>query len=181
MFRRLFPGFALVARGSSRSDVLKVAVWLQPTGGAPRISIASRSDACYTQRVHATQPRQLHHGRYLHQSPLPRCLQHQRPRALAAAGHAGARLGLSGRHRAAKSIEASLYMRFLDTFAEKAQQNSLYEEFCPTPTPENRRNGETRGLTSGLAFGTIAAGHQPFPRAADWLLFQPTSRARKTA
>jgi hypothetical protein len=53
-FRRLFPGFALVARGSSRSDVLKVVVWLQPTGGAPRISIASRSDACYTQRVHAT-------------------------------------------------------------------------------------------------------------------------------
>ena len=37
-FRRLFPGFALVARGSSRSDVSKVAVWLQPTGGAPRIS-----------------------------------------------------------------------------------------------------------------------------------------------
>ena len=27
---------------------------LQPTGGAPRISIASRSDACCTQRVHAT-------------------------------------------------------------------------------------------------------------------------------
>ena len=53
-FRWLFPGFALVARGSSRSDVLKVAVWLQPTGGAPRISVASRSDACYTQRVHAT-------------------------------------------------------------------------------------------------------------------------------
>ena len=88
-FRRLFPGFALVARGSSRSDVLKVAVWLQPTGGAPRISIASRSDACCTQRVHATQPRQLHYGQYLHQSPLPRCLQHQRPRALAAAGHEG--------------------------------------------------------------------------------------------
>jgi hypothetical protein len=65
MFRWLFPGSALVARGSSRSDVLKVAVWLQPTGGAPRISIASRSDACCTQRVHATQPRQLHYGQYL--------------------------------------------------------------------------------------------------------------------
>jgi len=26
---------------------LKVAVWLQPTGGAPRVGVASRSDACF--------------------------------------------------------------------------------------------------------------------------------------
>jgi hypothetical protein len=37
---------------SSRSDGLKVAVWLQPTGIPPGEQFASRSDAC-AKRVHA--------------------------------------------------------------------------------------------------------------------------------
>ena len=87
-----------------RSGSPTVAVGLGPRW-RPRKSSASRSDACCTQRVHATQPRQLHYGRYLHQSPLPRCLQHQRPRALAAAGHAG------GLTRQAGGGQASLARR----------------------------------------------------------------------